>query len=89
MLDIEISKQFDRDLKKARKRGANLDELWSIVAILAHRDPLPTRHKTHRLSGKWKRAWECHIRPDWLLIWHEIDDRIILVRTGTHSDLFG
>ena len=89
MLDVEISKQFDRDLKKAKKRGANLDELWSIVAILARCDPLPARHRTHRLSGKWKRAWECHIRPDWLLVWHEIDDRLILVRTGTHSDLFG
>ena len=89
MLDIEITKQFDRDLKIAKKRGANLDELWNIVAILAQREPLHPRHRTHRLSGKWKRAWECHIGPDWLLVWHETEDLLLLVRTGTHSDLFG
>jgi mRNA interferase YafQ len=89
MLKVEISKQFDRDLKKIRKRGANLDELWDIVTILVRSESLPQRHRTHHLSGKWKRAWKCHIRPDWLLIWHETDDSLLLVRTGTHSDLFG
>ena len=90
MLNIKITGQFDRDLKKIKKRGANLNELWNIVSILARHNHIPPRHRTHRLSGKWKHAWECHIRPDWLLIWHEDDNGLlVLARTGTHSDLFG
>ena len=89
MLRLEITNQFDRDLKKIKKRGENLDELWEIVSKLVQRESLHPRHRPHKLSGKWKRAWECHIRPDWLLIWHETPDSLILVRTGTHPDLFG
>jgi mRNA interferase YafQ len=47
------------------------------------------RYRPHRLSGNWNRFWECHIEPDWLLIWDEDETALILVRTGTHADLFG
>ena len=52
-------------------------------------EPLDPRHRTHRLSGQWARSRECHIEPDWLLIWHVQDDTLVLTGTGTHADLFG
>ena len=51
--------------------------------------PLEARHRPHRLSGNWSGAWECHLEPDWLLIWTQEADVLVLTRTGTHSDLFG
>ena len=50
--------------------------------------PLDPRHRRHRLTGDWSPCWECHIEPDWLLVWEQENDTLILVRTGTHSDLF-
>ena len=83
------TKRFERDLDRCRRRGKNLDSLWSIVRRLQSGEPLERRHRRHRLSGGWSGSWECHIEPDWLLIWHGDDDALVLVRTGTHSDLFG
>ena len=58
------------------------------VGVMAG-DELHSRHRPHRLSGQWSQFWECHIEPDWLLIWDRQGDAVVLVRTGTHSDLFG
>ena len=80
--------QFKKDVRRASKRGKDLDELWAIVEKLLARQPLATRNRPHRLSGQWARFWECHIAPDWLLIWDQKEDSITLVRTGTHTDLF-
>ena len=82
------TRRFEKDLKRAGKRGQDLDKLWSVVERLLSRQPLDPRNRTHRLSGDWSPCWECHIEPDWLLIWDHRDDALILVRTGTHSDLF-
>ena len=83
------TRRFERDLDRSRRRGKNLDKLWTVVDLLLREQRLAPRHRVHRLSGDWSRAWECHIEPDWLLVWHRDDDALVLVRTGSHSDLFG
>ena len=80
---------FRRDLRRSRKRGKDLDKLWRIVDRLLTGKALDPHHRAHRLTGQWSRSWECHIEPDWLLIWHVDGNALILTRTGTHSDLFG
>ena len=81
--------QFERDLRRARRRGKDLNKLWAVVdRLLAGATPEP-RHRAHRLSGQWARSWECHIEPDWLLIWNVRDDSLALTRIGTDADLFG
>ena len=89
MRSIKTTRHFDRDSKRADKRGKDLDKLWRIVESLSRGEPLAARRRPHRLSGQWNRFWECHIEPDWLLIWDETETSLILVRTGTHADLFG
>ena len=88
MRSLRTTKQFERDLKLARRRRKKLDRLWAIVDLLVRVEPLPARCRRHRLSGEWNRLWECHIEPDWLLIWDEAEQMLTLVRTGTHADLF-
>mgnify|MGYP000094222063 FL=1 len=80
--------RFEKDLKRAIKRGKDLDKLWKIVEQLLNNKPLEKRHRPHPLSGNYATAWECHIEPDWLLIWNQEVDQLVLSRTGTHSDLF-
>ena len=81
--------QFQRDLRRARRRRKDLDKLWTVVERLLSEKHLDPRNRPHRLSGEWSRFWECHIEPDWLLVWDQEDGSLILVRTGTHTDLFG
>jgi mRNA interferase YafQ len=88
MRALRTTKQFDRDLRRAKRRGKTLDKLWEIVELLVRGEPLPSRCRRHRLSGQWNRLWECHIEPDWLLIWDDAEQTLTLVRTGTHADLF-
>ena len=80
--------RFEKDLKRAIKRGKDLDKLWKIVEQLLNNKPLEKRHRPHPLSGNYATAWECQIEPDWLLIWNPEVDQLVLSRTGTHSDLF-
>ena len=89
MRRLKTTKRFERDLKRVRKRGKQLDKLWSVVDRLLSNEPLEARYREHTLSGQWQSFRECHIEPNWLLIWREAEDQLILVRTGTHSDLFG
>ena len=81
--------RFKRDVKQAQKRGKDMDRLWRVVETLLAGRELASRHRPHRLSGQWSRYWECHIEPDWLLVWDHQDNTLVLVRTGSHSDLFG
>ena len=83
------TRRFERDLARAKKRGKNLNKLWTVVKRLLDEQPLEARHRPHRLSGNWSGSWECHLEPDWLLIWTQEADALVLTRTGTHSDLFG
>ena len=82
------TKRFERDLKRVKSRGKDLGKLWLVVDRLLSRRSLDARHRPHRLSGVWSGSWECHVDPDWLLIWTREVDALVLVRTGTHSDLF-
>lgn len=89
MRRLETTRRFERDLKRAKRRGRNLSKLWSVVEQLLEGEPLAQKHRPHALSGDWASFRECHLEPDWLLIWHESEDALILVRTGSHADLFG
>ena len=81
--------QFKKDLRRAKRRGKDLDVLWDVVERLVLEQSLDPRKRPHRLSGEWSGCWECHIQPDWLLIWNSRDgDALTLVRTGSHVDLF-
>jgi mRNA interferase YafQ len=80
--------QFHRDVKLARKRGLETVKLRETILLLTQDIPLPPRYKDHPLSGDWKHHRECHILPDWLLIYKINGNDLYLVRTGTHSDLF-
>ena len=90
MYKIVTTGKFKRDLKLAKKRGYNLSLLTVVVDMLAAGNPLPEKYKDHNLSGNYVGCRECHITPDWLLIYEVEEDELILylTRTGTHSDLF-
>ena len=90
MLDVVLSNRFKKDLKLAAKRGLDLDALNAIVDQLAAGQPLPDKNRDHALTGDYIGFRECHIKPDWLLVYKIERDRLVLVaqRTGTHSDLF-
>jgi mRNA interferase YafQ len=75
-------------VKLARKRGKDMAKLREVILLLLEENPLPARFKDHPLSGEWKLYRDCHIEPDWLLLFKIDEDDLHLVRTGTHSDLF-
>lgn len=89
MRRLRSTKRFERDLRRAKRRGKNLDLLWAAVERLVRGKRLDRKYRPHTLSGDWALFRECHVEPDWLLIWRETEDELILVRTGTHADLFG
>jgi mRNA interferase YafQ len=89
MKQIAQTKAFKRDLKRLRKRNKDLSKLHTLVLRLAKGNSLEEKYRNHPLHGPWKPKWDCHIEPDWLLIYEVTPTRIILVRTGTHADLFG
>ncbi len=80
--------QFRRDVKLAQKRGKDMATLREVILLLVEAAPLPARYKDHPLAGEWSHHRDCHIEPDWLLIYKVEGDDLYLVRTGTHSDLF-
>ena len=90
MYSLEFTNQYLRDLKLARKRKFDEKKLNIVVKLLIEGKKLPTRYKNHNLTGNYKDLFECHITPDWLLIYSKNKTLrlITLIRTGTHSDLF-
>lgn len=90
MLDIRYSTKFKKDYKSIIKRGYNPKLLENVLEILCNEQPLPPKYKDHSLSGDYQGHRECHIMPDWLLIYKVNHNTLILTltRTGTHSDLF-
>ena len=88
---VKTTSQFKKDFKLAMKRGLNIDLLKIVIATLALGEPLPDKNKDHALTGNWIGHRECHILPDWLLIYRIEEEVLILTlaRSGTHSDLFG
>lgn len=89
---IDITGQYKKDLKLARKRHLPEEELNKVIFMLANDEPLPAKYKDHALHGDFEGTRECHIAPDWLLIYSKTEEGVIqvltLIRTGSHSDLF-
>jgi mRNA interferase YafQ len=79
---------YGRDARLAQRRGKQMSKLDELVQLLVRGDTLPERYRDHALSGDWVNYRECHIEGDWLLIYKVTENNLILVRTGTHSDLF-
>lgn len=88
---VKPTTQFKKDYKQAIKRGLKIKLLEDVIAALAMGEALPEKNKDHALAGNWIGHRECHILPDWLLVYRIEDDVLVLTlaRTGTHSDLFG
>ena len=89
---IVTSNKFEKSLKRCVKRGLDMTRLAQVLALLEESgDVLPEKYRQHRLTGNYAGCWECHIQPDWLLVWKQNDTELILlmVDTGTHSDIFG
>ena len=87
---VRPTSRFQKDLKRIAKRGYNTELLTAVIKKLANGEPLAQKHRDHALTGDYAGCRECHITPDWLLIYEISDDTLLLylTRTGTHSDLF-
>lgn len=90
MLTIRYEASFKRDYKRTKRRGYDLYLMEEVIDLLIQQRPLPERYKDHGLIGDYAGCRECHITPDWLLVYQISQDKLILIltRTGTHSDLF-
>ncbi len=90
MLTIKYQAAFKRDYKRIKKRGYDLRLLEDVIALLAQEQELPPAYRDHALTGDYSGCRECHIAPDWLLVYEVLQDELLLylTRTGTHSDLF-
>jgi mRNA interferase YafQ len=89
LLNAITTKQFEKDVKLARKRGKNLNKLHTVMQLLLGEEKLPHNYFDHNLTGNYIHRRECHVEPDWLLIYYKPNTvDIIFERTGTHSDLF-
>ena len=90
MYSIDYTKRFKKDLKRCQKRGLDLQLIHDAIALLRTTGSLPAKYRPHKLSGNLDGQWECHIEPDWLMIWeqNEMELTLLFLQTGTHSDLF-
>ena len=90
MYKVKFTGQFKKDLKLAKKQRKNLDTLFNVIKILEKGEKLDDKYRDLSLSGKYKGTRECHIEPDWLLVYEIIDNVLVLVlyRLGSHSELF-
>jgi mRNA interferase YafQ len=88
MLIVQSSTQFRKDLKKSLKSGKDLKKLEKVIRLLEHEETLPQKYDDHPLKGNYKDCRDCHIEPDWLLIYMIEGDLLKLLRIGSHSQLF-
>ena len=90
MYQIDYSNRFNKDLKRCVKRGLNLKLIKDAIDLLADTGKLPQEYHSHKLVNQKHEIWECHIQPDWLMIWEQNDKQLTLLflQTGTHADLF-
>ena len=90
MLELQLSNQFKKDIKKLQKSGNNdFEEFNKVLKLLCQQIILPLKYKNHKLSGKYKEYFDCHIKDNWILI-YKIDNNVLkLARTGTHNDVLG
>lgn len=88
MKKISDSNRFKRDFRRVEKRQWKLEKLAKIINLIATEHPLPPHCRPHKLVREYTGQWECHIEPDWLLVYETDEDTLYLVRTGSHADLF-
>jgi len=88
VLKISFRTKFKKELQQQQKRGKDPQKFLDIAEQLAKKEPLDKKHRNHKLSGNFKDRWECHIEPDWIVIYCTTINEIIFERTGTHSDFF-
>ena len=88
MLSPIYTGQFARDLKRMLRRGKEKEKIKSIIKLLIEERKIPQKYRDHKLAGNFKGRRECHVEPDWLLIYKVSEEEIIFERTGSHSDLF-
>jgi len=88
MLKLVTVRQFEKDVALAVKRGKNMDKLKAVITNLVNQEPLSPTYKDHLLAGNYTNHRELHLEPDWLLIYKIDEIELILIRTGSHSDLF-
>ena len=88
MKQIFQTSQFKRDIKRLKKRGKDLNKLSAVVRVLSVEGTLDPRYRDHALTGDWTGSRDCHVEPDWLLIYRTEADSLFLERSGSHSDLF-
>jgi len=90
MLEFQPTTQFKKDYKRVRRRGLDIKELKTVLKVLQSQEALDEKYRDHGLGGRYSGFRECHIRPDWLLIYKVNEHELVLIasRTGTHSDLF-
>ena len=88
---VTTTNQFEKDVKRCKKRGLPMGDLRTVISLLAKDGHLPESYRPHKLSGNRSGLWECHIKSDWLLIWEQFEEelRLLMLATGSHSDLFG
>ena len=89
MRDIQQTSRFKKALKRMKVRGADLSQLKVVLEKLQRNELLDVRYKNHPLMGQWIGNFDCHVQPDWILIYRLADDVLVLEAMGTHSDLFG
>jgi mRNA interferase YafQ len=88
MLQIKQTSAFKKDTKRAKKQRKDLEKLKQAVLLLTTEQMLPEEYRSHALIGNWKPCWECHLEPDWLLIYFINEEHLELIRLGSHSELF-
>ena len=88
MLKPVYLRSFEREIEKAKKRGLDMSKIKDLIEDLISEKPLAAKHKNHKLKGNFVGYWECHVEPDWLLVYKKAGKLIYFARTGTHSDLF-
>ena len=87
-MKIKYSGKFKKELKLAKKQNKNLQALQTVLQYLINKEPLPQKYNAHNLTGNYINHKECHITPDWLLIYKYEDEYLVLYRLGSHSELF-
>lgn len=88
MLKPIYLRKFETEIEKAKKRGKDIEKLKEVMKLLILEKPLQQKHRNHKLKGEYVGYWECHLEPDWLLVYKKTETEVIFARTGSHSDLF-
>lgn len=88
MRKIVLTAQFEKDVKRSQKRNVDMGRLREVIRLLGQGNLEDQQYRDHPLKGKYEGLRECHLSPDWLLIYHSSVEQVLLIRTGTHSDLF-